>query len=435
MERRRELGVVGLLVLLATLAGASFADAAPKPAAAPPRVLAIKFDTDVNPVTQDYLSHKLHDAASQHYAAAVILLDTPGGLESSMRTIVQDELVSPVPVIVYVSPNGARAASAGVWISEAADLLVMAPEANIGSSTPISGTGANIASDLRRKVVNDAAASLRALAHSHGRNERWANKAVHRASNLTSDEALRMHVIDRIAPSLPALLRQTDGCRTKGPGRAFTLHLAGARIDHVSPGFLTRFLDVLIDPNLIAILFLAGIAGIVFEVLHPGVVLPGALGAVSLILSLFGFAILPPTAAGVVLVLLGGVLLVIDLHVVSHGAFTVAGLICLAVGLALLFANAPPAYHVNTWLIVGIGSAIAAFWAFIAGKAFQARRRPVAVDPHGIVGAVGEVREGGYVYVNGELWRARTADGSPLKLGERVSVEDVDGLTLTVGSP
>ena len=434
MERLRALGVVVLLALLAILAGGSRAATPPTPSAQR-RVLAIKFDTGVNPVTQDYLSHKLHDAASRHYAAAVIVLDTPGGLESSMRKIVQDELVSPVPVIVYVSPNGARAASAGVWISEAADLLVMAPEANIGSSTPISGGGANIGSDLRRKVINDAAASLRALAHSHGRNERWANAAVHTASNLTSDEALRMHVIDRIAPSLPALLRQADGYRTKGPGRAFTLHLAGAHIDHVAPGFLTRFLDVLIDPNLIAILFLAGIAGIVFEVLHPGVVLPGALGAVSLILSLFGFAILPPSAAGVVLVLLGGVLLVIDLHVVSHGAFTVAGLVCLAVGLALLFSNAPPAYHVNTWLIVGIGTAIAAFWAFVATKAFQARRQPVAVGPHGIIGAVGEVREGGYVYVNGELWRARSADGSPLKPGERVSVEEVEGLTLTVAAP
>src|SRR5438067_1226798 len=218
MERRRALGVVALLLLLATLAAAS---RAPASSPAPPRVLAIKFDADVNPVTQDYLSHKLHDAASRHYAAAVIVLDTPGGLESSMRKIVQDELVSPVPVIVYVSPNGARAASAGVWISEAADLLVMAPEANIGSSTPISGTGANLGSDLRRKVVNDAAESLRALAHSHGRNERWANMAVRKASNLTSDEALRMHVIDRIAPGLPALLRQTDGYRTRGPGRAF----------------------------------------------------------------------------------------------------------------------------------------------------------------------------------------------------------------------
>lgn len=402
--------------------------------AATPRVLAIRFDTEVNPITQGYLSNQLHRAATQHYDAAVILLDTPGGLSDSMRKIVQDELASPIPVLVYVSPRGARAASAGVWISEAADLLAMAPETNIGSSTPINGSGANIGSDLRRKVINDAAASLRSLAKSHGRNAQWADAAVRKASNLTETEALQMHVIDLLAPSLPALLQKADGYRTKGPGRAFTLHLAGARIDQTAPGFFTRFLNVLIDPNLISLLFLAGILGIGFEVFHPGVVLPGALGGVALIMALFGFSVLPTSWAGIVLVLLGITLLVVDAHVVSHGALTVSGLISLVFGLLLLFHNAPAPYHTSVPLVASIAAAIGLFWAFAISKAVQVRRRPVSVGPQHIVGQTGEVRRDGYVFVNGELWRAHTADGSRLEPGDHVTVESVEGLTLTVGS-
>ncbi|MGH3002644.1 MAG: NfeD family protein, partial [Gaiellaceae bacterium] len=183
----------------------------PAAASAAPRVLAIHFSEDVNPVTQDWLDNQLGKAASGHYQAAVILLDTPGGLQDSMRKIVQRELSVRVPVLVYVSPEGARAASAGVWISEAADVLAMAPDTNIGSSTPINGDGSNISSDLRRKVVNDAAASLRGLAKTHGRNAQWADAAVRKASNLTAAEALRMNVIDVVSPSLPALLRTIDG--------------------------------------------------------------------------------------------------------------------------------------------------------------------------------------------------------------------------------
>jgi len=407
---------------------------APAAGAAPQRVLAIRFDTEVNPVTQGYLSHQLHRAANHHYAAAVILLDTPGGLSDSMRKIVQDELALPIPVIVYVSPKGARAASAGVWISEAADLLVMAPDTNIGSSTPINGSGANIGSDLRRKVINDAAASLRSLAKSHGRNAQWADAAVRKASNLTETEALRMHVIDRLAPSLPALLRQADGYTTKGPGRSFTLHLSGAAIDHVSPGFFTRFLNVLIDPNLISLLFLAGIAGIGFEIFHPGVVLPGALGGVALIMALFGFSVLPTSWAGIVLVLLGIALLVVDAHVVTHGALTISGLVSLVFGLLLLFHNAPSPYHTSVPLVASVAATIGLFWAFAISKAIQVRRSPVTVGPQHIVGQKGEVRRDGFVYVNGELWQARSADGSALQPGEHVTVEGVEGLTLTVGS-
>jgi membrane-bound serine protease (ClpP class) len=310
----------------------------------------------------------------------------------------------------------------------------MAPDTNIGSSTPINGTGSNLGSDLRRKVINDAAASLRSLAKSHGRNAQWADSAVRKASNLTETEALDLHVIDRLAPSLQALLRQTDGYTTKGPGRSFTLHLANATIDHVSPGFFTRLLNTLIDPNLIPLLFLAGIVGIGFEIFHPGVVLPGALGGVALVMALFGFSVLPTSWAGIVLVLLGAVLLVVDAHVVTHGALTVSGLISLVIGLLLLFHNAPAPYHTSVPLVASVAATLGLFWAFALSKAVQVRRRPVSVGPQHIVGLEGEVRRDGLVFVNGELWQARAADGTPLEPGEHVTVEAVEGLTLTVGS-
>jgi len=402
-------------------------------AAATPRVLAIRFgpDLEVNPITQNYVKHQLSEA-EKHYDAAVIELDTPGGLSSSLRSIYQKELSLKIPVIVYVTPSGARAASAGVWIAEAGDVLALSPVSNIGSSTPINSGGGNIGSDLRRKVINDAAASLRSLAATHKRNTNWPVLAVTKASNLTAQQALRMHVIDTIAPNLPALLRQLDGYRTKDPQRPFTLHLAGAHITTVSPGLFTRFLNTLIDPNLISILFLVGIAGLVFEVLHPGVVLPGAIGAVSLTIALFGFSILPVSWAGLALVVLGVALLVIDLHATTHGALTIAGLICLGVGLPLLFANAPAPYHINTGLVVGIGLAIAAFWVFVTSKGIAARRQPVKTGPQTLVGAEGEVRSNGVVFVNGELWHAHTSDGSQLLPGEHVQVSALEGLELTV---
>src|SRR5215831_6865953 len=368
-----------LLVALIALASLVFV-AGTAGASSRPRVLAITFgpDLEINPVTQDYLTSKLSQAANDHYDAAVILLDTPGGLSTSMKTIYQAELASKIPVIVYVSPAGARAASAGVWVSQAADVLAMSPTSNIGSSTPIDESGKNLGSDLRRKVINDAVASLTSLARTHHRNTTWPAGAVRVASNLTAQQALKMNVIDTIAPTLPALLDKLNGYHTKDAQRPFTLHLANAEIDTVKPGFFTNFLNFILNPNLLSILFLLGIIGLIFEVLHPGVVLPGALGAVSLVLALYGFSVLTPSWGGIALMLLGVALLVIDLHAPTHGVLTIAGVISLLFGMALLFQNTPGGYHVNLWLIVGIGGAICIFWAFATGKAMAARRVPVA---------------------------------------------------------
>jgi membrane-bound serine protease (ClpP class) len=236
-----------------------------------------------------------------------------------------------------------------------------------------------------------------------------------------------------IAPSLPALLKQLDGYRTKDPDRQFTLHLAGAQIDHVGPGFFTRLLNTLIDPNLLSILFLAGLAGIGYEIFHPGIVLPGALGAVSLVLALFGFSVLPISWGGLALILLGVVLFVADLHVVSHGALTVAGLTSFIVGSLLLFHNAPAPYHTSIPLVASVAGVLALFWTFVIGKAIAARRRPVLVGPQDILGQHGHVRSGGLVSVRGELWQARSTSGEPLESGQEVEVEGIeDGLVLDV---
>jgi membrane-bound serine protease (ClpP class) len=389
-----------------------------------PRVLAIHFEFEVNPVTSSYLDHQLDRAQKDGYDAAVIILDTPGGLSESMRTIVKNELGSKIPVIVYVSPPGARAASAGVWIGMAADELAMAPTTNIGSSTPINGNGANLGSDLRRKVLNDAAASLRGLAKFHGRNQLWADLAVRKGSNLSADEALRRNVIDDLAPNLAALLRKIDGRKTVG--KNFVLHTAGAQIVEAHPGFFTRLLNALIDPNLIPLLFLAGIAGIGFEIFHPGVVLPGALGAVSLLTALFGFAVLPISWTGLALLLLGAALLVADAHVVSHGTLTVSGLISLVVGSLMLFHNAPAPYdQVNAPLLVVFAVVLGSVWVFALTKAVQVRRSPLAAGPETMVGEVGEARRDDMVFVHGELWRARPRSGGTLRPGQRVRVASI----------
>jgi membrane-bound serine protease (ClpP class) len=383
----------------------------------------------VNPVTQNYVCNNLSRAAKDGYSAAVIVLNTPGGLLQSKDKIVLCELNAKLPVLVWVGPNGATAGSAGVWIAQAADFLGMAPQTNIGSSTPIDSGGANIGSDLRRKLINHEAASLRALAQSHGRNVDWADRAVREATNATAPEALKMHVIDAVAPTLPSLLQQADGVKTKP--RGYTLQVAGAQIHDVRLGFFTRLLNTLIDPNILPLLFLAGLAGIGFEIFHPGVVLPGALGAVALVTALFGFSVIPISWGGLLLMLLGVALLVIDVHVTTHGALTVAGLISLAVGSIMLFQNAP-GYHTSKPLVIGVAVALGAAWAFAISKALEVRHSPVEVGPQLIAGSVGEVRENGLVYVNGELWQARAAGGQELRQGDRVRVESLEGLVLTV---
>jgi membrane-bound serine protease (ClpP class) len=406
----------------------------PATAAAAPRVLAVEFDNDVNPVTADYVIDQIKRANEDRYNAVVILLDTPGGLSDAMKDIYEAELASKVPVIVYVYPEGARAASAGVWIGQAADILAMAPQTNIGSSTPISVGGADIQKDLRNKVVNDAAASLRALAREHGRNVQWADAAVRKASNLGAREALARNVIDVIAPDLPTLLNRIDGRETKP--KMLMLETAGAKIDQVEMSLWKQILDTLIDPNLIVILMSLGVLGLTIELWNPGLILPGTVGAISLVIGLFGLQILPVSWAGVLLMLLAAGFFVAEMFVVSHGALALAGAVAFVIGSLMLFDPAGESYQVSLTVALAIAGTMALFVAFVVTKLVQVRRAEVVTGQEELLGEVGIVRQAldpvGLVFVHGELWRART-DGAPIPPGEPVRVEGLDdALTLTV---
>lgn len=428
----RTLQVVLALVTAALTAAALAGPVQGQPA---PRVLAVELANDVNPVSADFVIDQLERAGDGGYAAVVILLDTPGGLAESMREIVEAELASPVPVVVYVSPDGARAASAGVWIAQAADVLAMAPQTNIGSSTPVAVGGDDIPRDLRRKVVNDAAASLRALAEEHGRNGDWAEEAVRKAANLTASQALEQNVIDRIAPDLGTLLDEVDGTTTVPKG--FVLDTAGADVTTVEMSLWQRILDTIIDPNIIVLLMSLGVLAITVELFNPGLVFPAAFGAIALIIGLFGLQVLPFSWAGILLLLVAFGFFAAEAFVVSHGALALAGAIAFVFGALMLFDPAGESYQVSLPVAVAIGVTLAAFAGLAVAKALAARRRPAVTGSEELVGAVGVVRRSldleGLVFVHGELWQARAAGGEALAEGTPVRVERlVDGLVLEV---
>ena len=420
--------------VLTALAVAVLVPATALAADAQPRVLAVEFDNDVNPVTADYVVDEITRANEENYDAVVILLDTPGGLADAMKDITEAELASKVPVVVYVSPEGARAASAGVWIGQAADILAMAPQTNIGSSTPVSVGGEDIQKDLRRKVVNDAAASLRALAREHGRNVRWVDQAVRQGANLSAREALEMNVIDVIARDLPTLLNRIDGLETKP--KMIVMDTAGAKVDTVEMSLWKQILDTLIDPNLIVILMSIGVLGITIELWSPGLILPGTVGAISLVIGLFGLQILPVSWAGILLMLLALGFFVAEAFVVSHGALALAGAVAFVIGSLMLFDPAGDAYQVSLPVAIGVAAAMVLMVGLVAAKLVQVRRAEVVTGQEELVGQMGVVRQAvdpvGLVFVHGELWRAKT-DGEPIPPGRQVRVEGLDdALTLTV---
>jgi membrane-bound serine protease (ClpP class) len=396
-----------------------------------PRVLAIELDNDINPVTQDFVEGELERAAEENYDAAAILLDTPGGLTSSMEGIVKAELAAPLPVIVYVSPSGGAATSAGAFIAQAADVLAMAPNTTIGSATPVAGEGQNLNSDLRRKAINKYAAQMRGLAETHGRNAAWADAAVRRGANLPAEEAVERNVADLLAPDLPTLLNEVDGWKPEPKG--LVLNTAGATIDTVELSLWKRLLDTLIDPNIILLMMSIGLIGIVVELWNPGLVFPGAVGGISLIVGLYGLQVLPISWAGLLLMLLAAGFLVAEVFVVSHGALAVAGGICFVIGSLMLFDPAGDAYQVSLPVALAIAATLAGFMAIVVTKIVQVRRRPVEVGLHSLVGERVRVRREGYVLAHGELWRARAAEGGPLVPGEEVEVLGVgEDLVLAV---
>jgi membrane-bound serine protease (ClpP class) len=397
------------------------------------RVLAVHLENDINPVTQEYVENAVDRAEDENLAAVVLVLDTPGGLGSSMRGIVKRFLASKVPVIVYVAPPGSSADSAGAVIAMAADVAAMAPQTNIGSSTPISLGGEDISKDLRRKIVNDAAAYVGELAREHDRNVVAARKMVTEAANYGARDAKAIGLVEVIAPTLPALLNEIDGMTTIPKG--LVLDTAGAQIEDVEMSFWQRARDFLVDPNLIALMLSSGLIGIVVELWNPGLIFPGTVGAISLILGLYGLQVLPVSLAGLLLMILAAAFFVAEAFVPTHGALTVAGGVLFVLGALMLFDPAGDAYQVSLPVAIGIAGTLALLLGIALSRVVRVARRPAAVGVQELVGQGGVVRREGMVQVNGELWRARTSDGVPLVPGERVRIEQIEeDLRLVVGS-
>ena len=397
------------------------------------RVLAVHLDNDINPVTQEYIENAVDRAEEEDLAAVVLVLDTPGGLASSMRGIVKRFLASTVPVVVYVSPPGSSADSAGAVIAMAADVAAMAPQTNIGSSTPISLGGEDISKDLRRKIVNDAAAYVGELAREHDRNVVAARKMVTEAANYGARDAKEIGLVEVIAPTLPALLNEVDGMKTVPKG--LVLDTAGAQIENVEMSFWQRARDFLVDPNLIALMLSIGLIGIVVELWNPGLIFPGTVGAISLILGLYGLQVLPVSLAGLLLMILAAAFFVAEAFVPTHGALTVAGAVTFVLGALMLFDPAGDAYQVSLPVAIGIAGSLALLLGIALTRVVSTSRRPAAVGVEGLVGHEAVVRRNGMIRINGELWRARASDNSPLVPGNHVRVEKIDDdLRLVVGS-
>jgi len=392
----------------------------------------------IDPPTAGYVERGLETAARAKAAAVVIRIDTPGGLMQSMRDITQDMLASRVPVITYVWPRGARAGSAGVFITMAGNVAAMAPGTNIGAAHPVAGTGEPIESEMKRKITNDAVAQIRAIAEERKRNAEWAEKAVRESVSITNRQAVKLQVVDLTAPDLGALLRAVDGRQVVVAGnRKVTLHTAGAEQVFLPPNFREKLLHALSDPNLAYILLLVGVYGLIFELSNPGAIFPGVAGGICLILAFYSLAVLPISYAGLALLLLGIGLLVADVFATSHGVLTVGGIIAFVAGSVMLTGARGPGLAIAWPVIISAAVVTLVFFLLVVGLGVRAQFRKVTTGAEGLVGAVGVARTDlapeGTVMVQGELWKARAAEGKgSLAAGSRIKVLAVEGFELTV---
>jgi len=347
-------------------------------AGAQPTVVTASLDGEIDGATQSFLGQAIGRAETVHAAALVVLMNTPGGLSTSMDDMVTSLLNARVPTIVYVTPAGARADSAGLFVAQAADVVAMAPGTNIGSAHPIDSSGANIGGELETKIVNDAVARIRELATSHGRNADWCEQAVRQSVNVSDAQAVSLHVADLQANDVPSLLAAVDGRQLVRPhGGQTAFHVAGATVQDVPMPLQLRFLQLITDPNVAYVLLLLAIFGLLGEVTMPGAILPGVVGAISAVLALLAFSSLPINLAGALLVVLAFVLFVIDLKAPTHGVLTVGGIVSLVLGSAFLFNTGPiGGVALSPLLIIGAALACAGLFGFVLGKAIGARNRP-----------------------------------------------------------
>jgi membrane-bound serine protease (ClpP class) len=441
-------------------------------AASAPIVVVLNVDGAISPGTADYVVRSLKSAAAENAQLVVLKMDTPGGLDTSMRQIIKQIIASPVPVAAFVAPEGARAASAGTYILYASHIAAMAPATNLGAATPIaigiggvggqpgpgdqqqkgekdkkgggqakSGTAspagdeqAAPGSAMEHKQINDASAYIRGLAQMRGRNVEWAEQAVRKAVSLSADEALKLKVIEVIARDVPELLRQLDGRKVNVLGAERTLDMAGARIVTLEPDWRSRVLAVIADPSLAYLLMLGGMAGLFFEFSNPGFVLPGVVGAILLLLALFAFQMLPVNYAGLGLIILGLAFMTGEAFMPSF-VLGIGGIIAFVIGSVMLIDTDILGYGIPWAVIVPVAFASALFIFFVAGMALKARRRPVVSGSEELIGSLGEVLEDfdgkdGWARVHGENWRIRCRQ--PLGRGQKIRVVRRDDLIFDV---
>ena len=388
----------------------------------------------INPVAAEYINHVLAVAQEAGAAAVVLRLDTPGGLDTSMRLIIKDITASPIPVIVYVSPSGGRAASAGVFILYAAHIAAMAPGTNVGAAHPVAMGGGEMDAVMKAKVENDAAAYIKSIAEKRGRNAQWAEDAVRKSLSVTEKEALTLKVIDLVAEDMPSLLAAVDGREVVTGAGKVVLRTKGAPLKETVMGWRLEALKALSDPNIAFILMTLGTIGLIAELYNPGAILPGIVGAISLILAFYSLQTLPINYAGVLLILLGIVLFILEIKVVSYGLLSLGGIASMVLGALMLVKTDAPFLKVSLSVIIPTvvtfgGLLLAVTWLAVKSH----RRRPVT-GVESMVGmiavAMTELAPHGKVLVQGEIWDAVSEE--PIHEGAEVEVKTVSGLTLTV---
>jgi membrane-bound serine protease (ClpP class) len=412
----------------------SFTLATPAGWASSEEVYVVRVEGIIAPSLADFFVSAIRKAEDGGAHAIIFELDTPGGLDTSMRVIIKEILRSPVPVIVYVSPSGARAASAGAFITIAAHVATMAPGTNIGAAHPVHMGGGEADEEMTRKVENDAAAYMRGLAERRGRNATWAEDAVRKSVSATATEALKLKVIDLIAENRADLLTKIDGRTVETGAGKITLKTKAAKIVEVEMGLRDKVLSVISNPTIAYMLLILGMAGLYFELSTPGAILPGVLGGICLILAFYAFQTLPINYAGLLLIILGVVLFIAEVTVVSHGILTIGGITAMILGSLMLIDSPAPFLQISLSAILGVTAATTAFFVFAIGAVFRAHRRQPATGREGLVGQVGVARTrlnpDGLIFIRGEIWNATCPEGA--ESGEQVQVTSVAGLKLNV---